>query len=140
MRVPSAVPRDNCVGGLYQAVPLDTAENRRDDACSREEPDLAVIRGSARAYLERHPDGADALLVVEIAKSSQERDRAKAADYARGCVPIYRLLDITARTLEVYSEPDGDRCRYRRFASLSDADEVGLPELVERWNVASLLP
>lgn len=104
------------------------------------EPDLAVIRGPARAYLERHPEGADALLVVEIAKTSQERDRAKAIDYARAGVGIYWLLDITGRTLDVYSDPDKDRGRYRRLESLSEKDAVGLPEIAEQWTVASLLP
>jgi Uma2 family endonuclease len=104
------------------------------------EPDLAVIRGARRDYLKRHPGGADALLVVEIAKTSQERDRAKAVDYARGGVPIYWLLDLEARTLDVFSEPDAERGRYRRLASLGEADEVALPNLDVRWRVGSLLP
>ncbi len=100
----------------------------------------AVIRGRVRDYLHRHPDATDALLVVEIAKSSQDRDRAKATDYALGGVPVYWLLDIEARTLDVYAEPDRDRGRYRRTVSLAETDRVALPERAIEWSVATLLP
>jgi Uma2 family endonuclease len=104
------------------------------------EPDLAVLRGGARDYLHRHPEGTDVLLVVEIAKSSQQRDRAKAADYAFGGVPVYWLLDIDARTLDVFSEPDRERGIYRRVQTLVESDEVTLPTLDEGWKIATLLP
>jgi Uma2 family endonuclease len=104
------------------------------------EPDLAVVRGRARDYLDRHPEGTDAILVVEIAKTSQERDREKAADYARGGVPVYWLLDLVARTVDVYSEPDRERGRYRRLESRGEAESVVLPGVGLEWTVASLLP
>ena len=103
------------------------------------EPDLAVIRGRARNYLQRHPEGSDALLVVEIATPSQVRDRAMATDYARGGVPVYWLVDLVARSVDVYSDPDRERGRYRRMESLGEADDLTLPELEEKWKVASLL-
>jgi Uma2 family endonuclease len=102
------------------------------------EPDLAVIRGEPRDYLETHPVAADALLVVEIAKTSQERDRMKATDYARGEVPVYWLLDLEARTLDVYTAPDPSG-RWRTVVSLDESGEVSLPELQVSWRVASLL-
>jgi len=34
------------------------------------EPDLALVRGRARDYLKRHPEASEALLVIEIAKTS----------------------------------------------------------------------
>jgi Uma2 family endonuclease len=103
------------------------------------EPDLAVIRGRARDYLKRHPDASEALLVIEIAKTSQERDRTKAADYASGGAPVYWLLDLEARTLDVYTDPDREHGRYRRIVSLGDDENVSLPEIDETWTVASLL-
>ena len=104
------------------------------------EPDLAIIRGPARDYLARHPTGADALLVIEIAKSSQARDREKAADYARGAVPVYWLLDLAERRLDVHEGPLPDAGRYRQVTSLSEDDDAALPELPLRWRVASMLP
>jgi Uma2 family endonuclease len=104
------------------------------------EPDLAIIRGRARDYLTRHPTGADALLVIEIAKSSQARDREKAADYARGGVPVYWLLDLAERRLDVHEGPLPEAARYRQITSLAEGDEVSLPNLRLRWSVSSLLP
>lgn len=104
------------------------------------EPDLAVIRGRSRDYLDRHPRGDDALLVIEIAKTSQPRDRSKAVDYARGNVPVYWLLDLDARRLDVYTSPDPVAGRYERVESLKPEAEVALPETDVRWQVATLLP
>lgn len=104
------------------------------------EPDLAVIRGRSRDYLTRHPAAADALLVIEIAKSSQARDRAKAADYARGGAPIYWLVDLESRRLDLYEGPIAEVGRYRSVSSLSETEMVSLPRIDLRWTVASLLP
>ncbi len=104
------------------------------------EPDLAVVRGAARRYLGQHPSGADLLLVIELAKSSQGRDHDKAQDYASGGVPIYWLVDLVARIVEVYSEPDAALGRFRTVVVLDEDDELALPELDLRWPVASLLP
>src|SRR5262245_38464741 len=38
------------------------------------EPDLAVVIGTPRQYKERHPQGKDTLLVVEVARTTQDRD------------------------------------------------------------------
>jgi Uma2 family endonuclease len=104
------------------------------------EPDVLVLRGRLRDYLTRHAEGPDALLIVEVAKTSQGRDRKKAGDYARGGVPIYWILDLDARTLDVHSEPDPERALYRRVETLVESDEVAPPHLEVRWKVASLLP
>jgi Uma2 family endonuclease len=103
------------------------------------EPDLAVVRGQPRDYISAHPRGSDTLLVVEVAKTSQERDRDKARDYARGDVPVYWLLDLDARALDVYTGPDPRAGRYRALVSLGETDAVTLPELGLSWLVASLL-
>ncbi len=104
------------------------------------EPDLAVVNGGARDYLDRHPNGDEALLVIEIAKTSQARDRSKAADYARGRVPVYWLLDLQARRLDVHTRPDQDAARYQLIESLSPDAQIELPEISVAWPVASMLP
>lgn len=104
------------------------------------EPDLAVVRGVARQYLDHHPSGTDLLLVVELAKSSQARDHDKAADYAAGGVPIYWLVDLVARVVEVHADPDAELGRFRSVHVLDEDDALTLPELDIRWSVASLLP
>lgn len=104
------------------------------------EPDLAVVEGAPRDYLERHPTGGDTVVVIELSSTSQDRDRRKATDYARGGVPLYWLLDLPARRLDVYSDPDPARHRYRTRVSLFEDDDVTLPLLATTWRVASMLP
>jgi Uma2 family endonuclease len=100
------------------------------------EPDIAVIRGDLVDYLE-HPTARDALLVVEVAWSSQRIDRQKAAAYAAGGVELYWLVDLQARELEVRTSPvDGV---YQTTRTLGEDDVVELPGSDARWVVRDLL-
>src|SRR5450432_1956117 len=102
------------------------------------EPDIAVVRGQTGTYATRHPTGEDTILVVELAWTSQEEDRRKAAIYAAANVPAYWLLDLKARKLELPTAAEGGA--YRTVQVLAEGDFVSLPELAERWSVRDLLP
>ena len=102
------------------------------------EPDCAVVRGQAGAYAHRHPSGAETVLVVELAWSSQRIDRRKASIYASGGVEVYWIIDLAARRLEVRTMPvDG---AYQVTRILGEDDLVELPESDVRWTVRDLLP
>jgi hypothetical protein len=47
-------------------------------------------------------------MLVEVADSSLERDRGKAAIYARAGVPRYWIVNLTERWVEVYGAPSGE--------------------------------
>ncbi|MBI4953002.1 MAG: Uma2 family endonuclease [Myxococcales bacterium] len=86
---------------------------------SEPEPDLAVVRGSARGRHGRHPEPDEVALVVEVADTSLERDRgAKARIYARAAIPCYWIVNLVDRQVEVHEDPSGtDRdAGYRRRA------------------------
>jgi Uma2 family endonuclease len=72
---------------------------------SEPEPDVAVVRGEARDYLERHPGPADIGLLVEVADSTLDRDRDKRRIYARAGIDIYWIINLVDACVEVYSEP-----------------------------------
>lgn len=75
---------------------------------SEPEPDLAVVRGDARTYTRRHPGPADIGLVVEVADSSLDGDRAdKGRIYARDGLPVYWIINLVERQVEVYTMPSG---------------------------------
>jgi Uma2 family endonuclease len=73
---------------------------------SEPEPDLAVVRGQRLDYRDRHPDAASVALVVEVADATLERDRGiKQRIYARAGIPVYWILNLRDRQLEVYTQP-----------------------------------
>lgn len=69
------------------------------------EPDVAVLRGQVDDYLHRLPVGTDLALAVEVSHTTQVTDRRKAELYARSGVPVYWLVDLVARRVEVRSRP-----------------------------------
>jgi Uma2 family endonuclease len=99
------------------------------------EPDVALIRGQVEAF-DRLAAGADVVLAVEIAVTSQKLDRAKAAVYARANVPEYWLLDVPDRRLYVYTDPSEDG--YRTVRIHTAADEVAVAGTTLK--VGELLP
>jgi Uma2 family endonuclease len=105
------------VGHVRNQSPLDLRPHNLP------EPDLAVVRGSARDYRERHPGGRDTLLVIEIAQTSQDLDRRKAAIYAAAGVPTYWLIDLPQSRLEAHSEPT-DLGGYRQHVVLVGGQNV----------------
>jgi Uma2 family endonuclease len=74
------------------------------DPSSEPEPDLSVVPGSWRDYREAHPSSA--ALVVEVADTSLEYDRdRKGSLYARAGITDYWIVNLPARSIEVYRDP-----------------------------------
>jgi Uma2 family endonuclease len=61
---------------------------------SEPEPDVVVVRGNTRDYLDRHPGSQDLALVVEIADSTLERDRSS----KNGSTPVQAFRFIGSST------------------------------------------
>ena len=75
---------------------------------SEPEPDLAVVRGRPRDYLERHPGSADMAIVIEVADSTLASDRLyKGQMYSAAAVPVYWIINLVDDQVEVYSDPTG---------------------------------
>jgi hypothetical protein len=85
------------------------------------------LRHFERASVAVHPTGAQVVLVVEVARTSHAIDRRKVRAYAKIGVPVYWLLDLGARRLEVRWEPNGDE--YRSTRLLGESDSAALPEI-----------
>ena len=101
------------------------------------EPDAFVTRTPLADFRQRHPRGSDCLLVVEVAQTSQRRDRAKADIYARIGVPEYWLVDLVAQRVERYSRPIDD-ARYASTQVLTSDETLTLPDTDITHTVASL--
>ena len=113
---------------------------------SEPEPDLAVVRGDVDDYDDHHPGPADVALVVEVARSSLADDRALAQTYGGGGIPVYWIVNVDARQLEVYAHPaPGARAggTYPPPTIMGETESVALTiggQLVGRIAVADLLP
>lgn len=113
---------------------------------SEPEPDVVVVRGDTRQYLDRHPGPQDLALVVEVADTSLQRDRAsKKQIYARAEIPVYWIVNLVERQFEVYTDPSGpaESPDYRESQYYRPSDEV--PVVIEgrevgRLPVRELLP
>jgi hypothetical protein len=98
-------------------------------ADSQPEPDIAIVAGPADRYDQRHPRPQDVALVVEIADSTLlENRKAKAELYARAALPIYWIVNLVDRRVEVYSDPaPSDRLpAYRRRQDYNVGEQVPL--------------
>ena len=96
---------------LVQAYPLDRFVIRENHPlvlsdASEPQPDLVVVPGTETTFDTRHPSGAETTLVIEIALSSLKLDRAMIEDFARSGVPVYWIVDVSARTIEQHSVPN----------------------------------
>lgn len=74
------------------------------------EPDVAVVPGPKRRYLHGKPTKKEIALVIEVADSSLRYDRTtKQRIYARDRLPVYWIVNIPDRVVEVYTEPKAGR-------------------------------
>jgi len=115
------------------------------DHRSEPEPDVSVVRGAPRDYVDSHPR--NPALVVEVAQSGLRIARGrKAAAYARAGLADYWIVNLVDRVLEVYREPARPGPALRRSSYVSvvtlDAAATIAPLAVPstRVRVADLLP
>jgi Uma2 family endonuclease len=92
------------------------------------EPDCAIVRGSARDYLDHHPRPDDIALVIEVSDDSLRRDRRKAAIYARDRLPRYWLINLIDGVIEDHSSPtgEGDAARYKSVKTIKPGGRLSL--------------
>lgn len=88
---------------------------------SEPQPDLALVRPRPDFYTAAHPGPNDAVLLIEVAESSADYDRAiKASLYARSGVREYWLVDLRERIVEVYRNPAPEGYREIQTARRGD--------------------
>jgi Uma2 family endonuclease len=69
-------------------------------------PDALVLPNTFDHYIERHPNGSELVLVVEVADASLRFDLgAKARLYAQGGVAEYWVVDVANEKLHVHRKP-----------------------------------
>ena len=112
---------------------------------SEPEPDVAVVPGSFRDYVLRHPS--QPVLLVEVSDSSLALDRHhKGSLYARAGVADYWIVNLVEGVLEVFRDAGPDALapfgwRYRGVTVLGREASVSPLALAgARIRMADLLP
>jgi Uma2 family endonuclease len=96
---------------------------------SEPEPDLTLVRGQVRDYLDRHPGSPDVTLLVEVADSSLSQDQGiKKRLYARSGFPAYWIVNLVDRRIEVFTDPTGpaDEPDYRQRRDYGPDESIPL--------------
>jgi Uma2 family endonuclease len=90
---------------------------------SEPEPDIALLRPDPLYYEDRHPVPSDIYLIIEVADTTLAKDcQVKAIAYAQSGISDYWVLDINARQLHVFRDPERDG--YQTHEILSDRDTL----------------
>jgi Uma2 family endonuclease len=101
------------------------------DRHSEPQPDLMLLKPRPDFYGTAHPTPEDALLLVEVADTSLERDRGRKLPlYARTGVPEVWIVNRQADAVEVFRRPApggyGERRLFSRGQTLAS---VAFPDL-----------
>lgn len=91
------------------------------------EPDGLIVRGEVRDYEDRNPVPADFGIVIEVSDSSLFMDRTgKGRTFAREGIPVYWIVNVVDKQIEVYSDPDAgaDPPAYRTRTDYKPGDAV----------------
>ncbi len=75
-------------------------------ADSEPRPDLVIVPGPSRRYLQSHPRPGEIALVVEVADAPLLADRTdRARIYAQSRLPVYWIVNLVDRQVEVHTQP-----------------------------------
>lgn len=116
-KMPHNAPHDSSVSRLQRRLMrvlgddwLVRAQSSATLDTSVPEPDVAVARGPEERYDRVRPRPRDLVMVVEVAESSLAQDQGyKVRLYARNRIPVYWIVNLVDRRVEVYTSPRGGR-------------------------------
>jgi hypothetical protein len=93
---------------------------------SEPEPDLTIVKGPEERYLSAHSVASEIGQVIEVSDSSLENDRTlKKLLYARARIPIYWIVNLLEKKIEVYTEP-----RAGKLPTYKGRDDYGMEDNV----------
>ena len=91
------------------------------------EPDLTIVRGRPRDFVNRTPAAADIALVAEVSDSSLLLDsRPVLRAYAANSIPVYWIVNVPKMRVEVYTDPTGpaENPSYRNRIEYGPDDDI----------------
>jgi Uma2 family endonuclease len=93
---------------------------------SEPEPDVVVVPGPEEAYDNHHPYPDQIVLLAEVADSSLAEDQGeKLQTYAAAKMPVYWIVNLVDRCVEVYTQPrGGKKPSYKKLTTYGPGDDV----------------
>ena len=92
------------------------------------EPDVSVVAGDLDDYAHRLPEPADIAAVMEVSYSSLHTDRTtKLERYAAAGIPVYWIVNVEARQVEVFTGPVAAESRYAERTVYNRNETISLP-------------
>jgi Uma2 family endonuclease len=108
---PHSIASRETAAALSRLVPSEAYFVTREDPVripgrsGMPEPDISVVRGRSRDFIEQ-PDAGDVPLIVEVSDKTLAFDRTdKLGSYAGGGIPAYWIVNLVDRQVEVYTNP-----------------------------------
>ena len=99
---------------------------------SKPEPDFVILRGENRDYRKRKPTPRDVAMLVEISDSSLPHDAGDKCDgYASTSIPVYWIVNIPDRRIDVYTRPTGPVAHPRFESCLSFGPDDEVPVILD---------
>lgn len=148
--MPPNRPHSHAVKAIYDLIhamlPAAFDVDREQPLALRREatvpqPDLVIIRGRFAAFRDAFPSSAEVALIGEVSGSSLAQDRKLAHTYAAEGIPVYWLVNLPGRRVEVFTEPAEDA--YTRCTPYAEDQEVPVvldAREVGRIRVRDILP
>ncbi len=96
---------------------------------SEPEPDVFIVRGQRRDFVQSHPAPEDVALLAEVSDATLQQDQTrKKRIYARAGIPVYWIVNLPERQIEVYTEPlsASPSPTYRHLVIYREEDEIPL--------------
>jgi Uma2 family endonuclease len=113
-----------------------------DRESSVPEPDMAVLADAKPDFSQRHPNGRELTLLIEVSDTTLRHDAIRKRDlYARAGVPEYWVLDIKGRRLIVHRALNEEKGEYASLLSYQEYETVAMESHpAAPISVSALLP
>ena len=92
------------------------------DQLNELQPDIAMLKRKEGGYVNVHPEPKDVLVIMEVSDTTYSIDlNVKLPIYASGGIPVYWIINLRTRRIEVYEDPLDDDYHIRRIYKPGDA-------------------
>lgn len=144
-KMPKNAPHDNAILRLQRRLMkllgdeyLVRIQSTIELDLSMPDPDVAIVAGPEERFDENRPDANDIILVIEVSETSLAQDRGfKARLYGRNKIPVYWIVNLKDRVIEVHTLPrNGKNLGYRNSVVYRPGDTI--PVVLGRKTVGSI--